>query len=288
MKSVAIIIHIKKPSAKKVAIELISWLSKRGIEVKMVKSDASAIGRDDLGIKSDVLITNVDLLIALGGDGTILRAVRLLGGKDVPILGVNLGKFGFLAEVDVENLYNVLSQIIEGKYQCDKRMLLRCEVIKDGESVLERDVLNEVVAGRGAQQRLIRFKVDINGKFFANYSSDSVILATPTGSTAYSLSAGGPLISPATKVMVMTPVCPHSFFNRSIVLSKSDEVCIRCIDRHAIPTITFDGITISQRESFDYLKITTSSREVNLIKFGERDFYTVLKEKLEAWTRVGG
>jgi len=288
MKSVAVVIHRKKMSAKKIAVELVPWLAERDIEVKMVKGDAAVIGRDDLGIKSDALITDVDLLITLGGDGTILRAVRLLGGKDVPILGVNLGKFGFLAEVDVKDLYNVLSQIIEGKYRCDKRMLLKCEVIKDGKSVLERDVLNEVVAGRGAQQRLMRFKVDINGKFFANYSSDSVILATPTGSTAYSLSAGGPLISSATKVMIMTPVCPHSFFNRSIVLSQSDEVCVRCADKHDSLTLTFDGITISQRESFDYLKVTTSSREVSLIKFGERDFYTVLKEKLEAWTRVGG
>ncbi len=288
MKKVAIVAHTKKPKAKKVALKLISWLTERGLGVLMVKDDSLAIERGDLGVEDDILGREIDLLIALGGDGTILRAVRLLKGREVPILGVNLGKFGFLAEVDTDDIYDVLPEIIKGKYRCDKRMLLRCEIIQDDKVVFEQDVLNEVVVGRGAQHRLTKLEVYINEKPFEQYSVDSVIFSTPTGSTAYSLSAGGPLVSSATKLIIMTPVCPHSFFNRSIILSERDEIVVRCPDEQKEVALAIDGITVFKEENFDYLKIFTSPNEVCLIRLGERDFYSILKEKLRVWTLIGG
>ncbi|HDP69839.1 MAG TPA: NAD(+)/NADH kinase [Actinobacteria bacterium] len=288
MKKISIIAHTKKPRVKEVALKIISWLEKQNIGVQVAENDALALGRADLGVRDNFLLEGVNLLISLGGDGTILRAVKLLKGKDVPILGVNLGRFGFLAEVDVEDVENVLPQIIEGNYQLDKRMLLRCEMIRDNKVVFKQDVLNEAVMGRGIQQRLTEFEIEINGKFFARYSADSVIFATPTGSTAYSLSAGGPLIVSKMRAIIMMPVCPHSFFDRSIVLSESDEINVRCLESSSEIALSFDGITLQESNRFDFLKIYASPKEVTLIRFGERDFYAVLKEKLEAWTRIGG
>ncbi|MDO8886524.1 NAD(+)/NADH kinase [Candidatus Oleimmundimicrobium sp.] len=287
MKRIAIVIHTRKPKAKKVALKLIPWLNEQNIKVLMTKSDALDIGHVGLGVEEDVFTEKADLLIALGGDGTILRAVRLLKGRDAPILGVNLGKLGFLAEVNADKLFNVFSQIIKGKYKQDRRMLLRCEIIKDDKVIFTQDVLNEVVAGRGARHRLTKIEVDINGKPFKSYSADSVIFSTPTGSTAYSLSAGGPIVSPKTKLIIMTPVCPHSFFNRSIVLSKEDEIILSCPDKQKGFTLSFDGITHIKEENFSYLRISISPNEVSLIRLAEYDFYTTLKEKLDIWTRMG-
>ena len=225
-----------------------------------------------------------DLIITLGGDGTFLRAVRLLGGGETPVLGINLGKFGFLAEVEVAEMYDILPEVLEGGFQLERRMMLDCEVYLNEKKIVARRALNEIVLNRSAKDKLMHVDVHINDIFFNGYSADGIIFATPTGSTAYSLSAGGPIINPKEKIIAMTPVCSHSFFNRSVILNKSDEIKLRCLEENEPnTTLNVDGLTFHSG-SFDLVKIKTSKQFVNLLKAGKRSFYTTLKGKLNTWT----
>lgn len=284
---VALVVHAKKPGVKEIVIGLADWLKERNIDLNMIEEDALALGFEELALPAEELTRGASLLISLGGDGTILRAVRYITQDELLILGVNLGKLGFLTEIKAGELFTALDRYLTKDYYDDKRAMLRVRVRSGKKLILEQDVLNEVVVGRGAQQRLVEFSVLINDKVFTDYAADSVIFSTPTGSTGYSLSAGGPLASPKVDSILMTPVCPHSFFNRSLLLGGEDGIKVVFTKESQDFSLALDGITTQLDESVNVVEIETSSRFVNLIRLSSRDFYANLKDNLNNWTKIG-
>ncbi len=283
VKRVAIVPRLGKPKISSICNDLLKWLTDHRIEAVMPISDAQALGKEKIGCTEDELMKDADLVVVLGGDGTILRAARLLNGKETPILGVNLGRFGFLAEVEVAHLFIALEKTIAGDLEVEKRMMLNCEIVW-GQVKVQKNALNEIFVGRRPVQRLLEFDVKINNKFFNRFSCDGLIFASPTGSTAYALSAGGPLISPKNRLISVVPVCPHSLFNRSLILEEKEKIEIALTERLSKATITIDGIVVWNNEPFDYIKVESSEHTVNLIKFGKCDFYTILREKLKIYS----
>ena len=280
---VAIVPRLGKPNIRSICSELLEWLSGHQIESVMPMSEAEALGRQEIGCSDDELVKDAHLIVVLGGDGTILKAARLLNGKQTPILGVNLGKLGFLAEVELGHLFAALEKTISGDFELEKRMLLDCEIRANG-ALIKKSSLNEIFVGRGASHKLVEFDIKINGKFFDRFSCDGLIFSTPTGSTAYALSAGGPLVSPANKLILFVPVCPHSLFNRSLILSEEDEIEISLAQGASKCTVTIDGLVAWSNRCFDHIKVVGSSKAVNIVRFGKRDFYTILREKLKIYS----
>lgn len=283
MRSVAIVPHLEKKEVVSLMRELMEWFFERHVEIRLPAEDASVLGHPELGFPEERVTEEVNFIVVLGGDGTILRTVRLLKGRDVPILGVNLGRFGFLTEVEVSQLHFALSRILDGKFCLEKRMMLECEVFSGNEVVSRQLALNEVVLGGGGRQRLLEFDVYINGEPFSRYASDGLIIATPTGSTAYSLSAGGPLVSPSTRLIILVPVCPHTLFGRSLVLTETDEIRVSCPgSKNSAVMVSVDGVILFEKP-FDFVRVSASSHTTNLIKVDGRNFYSLLKEKLRIW-----
>lgn len=280
VKKVTLVPHPAKAEARKLTQELIEWLKKQKIKIELSEVDAANVGCTDLASKEEDLYRDADLVIALGGDGTFLKAVRLLNGKDIPILGVNLGEFGFLSEVQVKDLYTSLTPVLKGDFKIEQRMVLDC-LVKSKDSKSESIALNEIVVGKSARNKLVRLSVDINGKFFNRYACDAIIIATPTGSTAYSFSAGGPLVNPKSKTILLTPVCSHTLFGRTIVLDEGDKIEIRSIGNKTDLNISIDGVEFCQLDSLDLIEVSTSSSAVSLVRVSEYDFYSIIKNKLK-------
>lgn len=279
---IGIISHLGKPGVDEATAALVGRLLEKDIQPLVLEpAGPEPVKVHECGPQA---IKTADLIVVLGGDGTILRAARVLDGHEVPILGVNLGKFGFLAEVELEELYGGLELILEGRYRREKRAMLRACLHVDGAEMIERHALNEFVVERGAQQRLLEMSVSINGSAFNTYACDGLIFATPTGSTAYSLSAGGPICTPRTQAILMTPVCPHALFDRSLVLPADDKVEVFLQDPgNAIATVSGDGRVLARDAGFERLELETSERSVVLAKVSDKDFYAVLKAKLKVW-----
>lgn len=281
MKTVAIVPHLGKPEVAPSTKELVEWLTDREVKVRIPHSDAFALGEEELSC-ADEEIAQAELVVALGGDGTILRTARLLKGAQVPILGVNLGKFGFLSEVQAKDLYPALDQVIKGKYELDKRMMIEGEVFRQGKPAQKIVALNEIIIERGSGHRLLKLSVTISGSFFNTYAADGLIFATPTGSTAYSLSAGGPIVAPQNRLILMTPVCPHGLFNRTLILSESDEVEVSCPDGSETKvTVSADGVVFLKDQFFETIQLKASKSTVSLVKLSDRNFFDVLKRKLK-------
>ncbi len=228
------------------------------------------------------MVDSMDLLIVLGGDGTLLSSVRLLQGKEIPILGVNLGSLGFLTIVQVAEFEEALTNTLKGKYKIDERLLLKGIIFDEkGKVIVEEHVLNDVVVNKAALARIMDLKLEVDGDFVSDYKSDGLIISTPTGSTAYSLAAGGPIIFPSTNVLVITPICPHSLTNRPIVICSDSEIEITLNKMHTDVFITFDGQKGYKFCSRYLLKVVRSDRKCLLINPELKSYFEVLKEKLK-------
>ncbi|BBB32215.1 NAD+ kinase [Thermotomaculum hydrothermale] len=227
-------------------------------------------------------IDSVDLLLVLGGDGTLLSSVRLLEGEKIPILGVNLGSLGFLTIVQVDEFEEALTNTLNGNYQIDERLMLEGKIFdENGKVLVEEHVLNDVVVNKAALARIMDLRLMIDGDFVSDYKSDGLIISTPTGSTAYSLAAGGPIIFPSTNVLTITPICPHSLTNRPIVVCSNSEIEITLNKMHTDIFITFDGQKGYRFSSQHILKVKKSERKALLINPKLKNYFEVLKEKLK-------
>lgn len=286
MKTIGIVFRIEKPVVPSLTLQLIEWLAERQIGVKIPLKDAQALGKIELGFPDEQFASEIDLAVAIGGDGTILRTARLIGERDIPVLGVNLGKFGFLSEVEPGNLLPALEQILKGKFSLQKRMILEVELFNQDRRINRYRALNEVVIGRGVSHRLIELQVYINGQFFLNYPADGLIFATPTGSTAYSLSAGGPIVSPSTRLIIITPIAPHTLFNRSLIFSEEDQIEVRPLLRDGEISLSIDGQEPDWGGEADLFRITASKSSFNLVKIGKPDFFTLVREKLHLASEI--
>ncbi|MFO0729867.1 MAG: NAD(+)/NADH kinase [Nitrospiraceae bacterium] len=208
-KHIGILTKPKFPEVKSTLQAVVSWLRERHIEVVLDVTSAGLLGESG-GIQKTQLANKSDVLLVLGGDGTMLNAARLAGERSIPILGVNMGGLGFLTEVRLEHLYPSLERVFANDFVLDERIMLKTHIHRHGETVAQGVVLNDVVISKGTLARMIELKIAIQGQFVTNLRGDGLILSTPTGSTAYSLSAGGPIINPAVRSVTLAPICPHT------------------------------------------------------------------------------
>ncbi len=223
-------------------------------------------------------------LIVLGGDGTLLHAALDFVEYNIPILGINLGTLGFLTALEKDEVWEGLDRLMADDYKIEHRMMLLGTVYKRGEKVREALALNDIIVTRSGFSRLVETKVFINGEMVDNYAGDGVIASTPTGSTGYNLSAGGPVVLPETELMVVTPICPHSLTARSMVVSPEDEIRIEVGRRRKTQPeealVTYDGQTVVELESGDAIKIRRAPQQVHLLKVTPRTFYEILRMKM--------
>lgn len=279
MKRVGIIAKTHYADSKHVLEELIPWLQQREKEI-FVETDTAAIAGHTPSYQKSKIPGLVDMIIVMGGDGTLLSVARLMNGSEIPILGVNLGGLGFLTEVTLAELYPTLEKVFNKEFVTEDRILLKVCVYRQGERVAQSFCLNDVVVSKGTLARLITMHTYINGKFVTSLRGDGLIVATPTGSTAYSLSAGGPIINPTVNALVFTPISPHILSNRPIVIPADAmiEVILKSQDEGA--TVTFDGqVGFSLRQE-DVVDIRTAEHRIKLIHSPEKNYYEVLRKKL--------
>lgn len=274
MAVVALFVHHEHSEATELALDALHWLIDRGHEVRLLADDADTIGRPDLADDPEGIVRGLDLAVTLGGDGTILRAVQTVG-SEAPVMGVNLGHLGYLTEIEPSGLHVALKRFLAGSYSIEERMLLDVEV--SGTDSTDR-ALNEVVIEKTPEGTTVRLGVWIDGSFFATYAADGLIVATPTGSTAYAFSARGPIVSPTHRAIMLTPVSPHMLFDRTLVLDESAEIRIEVMGPRAA-AVSVDGRPFATCETSDAITCTRSEHFARLVTFGERDFLQIVTSK---------
>ncbi|HEY7106912.1 MAG TPA: NAD(+)/NADH kinase [Acidimicrobiia bacterium] len=276
--AVGLVPHPNRPSATDLAKRAAARLAEHGVEVRVPGPDADAAGLGHLGCALDEFAPGLDLVISLGGDGTMLRAVDLAYAAGVPVLGVNAGQLGYLTEVEPGDFDAVLDRLLAGDYEVDERMVLEVEVASAGSASGRWFALNEAVLEKAHTGRLARLEVEVNGAPFTTYAADGVIVATPTGSTAYSFSARGPIVSPRHRCLLLTPVSPHMLFDRSLVLDAEESVrFIVCEDRSVV--LTADGRELGELAAGDTVSCTGGPLPARIVTLGPRDFHQILKAK---------
>jgi len=221
-------------------------------------------------------------MVVLGGDGTMLSAARLVKGRKVPILGVNIGGLGFLTAVSMNELMTVMPKILSGEFYVEERTTLKASVFRKNSRMGEHTVLNDAVITKGALARIIQIRVEVNNEFLETFRADGLILATPTGSTAYSLSAGGPIVTPSLGCIIITPICPHTLTIRPLVIPEASIVKVTVIKKDGDVYLTLDGQKGHPLEIGDYMVVRQGKDTVRLIRTLERSYYRLLREKL-AW-----
>jgi NAD+ kinase len=285
MKRVGIIAKQNKPEAVSIAKNLVDWLGPRKVELyieeemaKLLSPILSAAHVNCIDRKD--IPRHVEMIIVLGGDGTLLSVARQVWNRNIPILGVNLGGLGFLTETHTEELHRLLDRVLEGDFQTDEREVLDASVIRRDERVAEFTILNDAVINKGALARIIELEATVNGEYLSTFRSDGLIISTPTGSTAYNLSAGGPIVYPSLHTIIITPICPHTLTNRPIIVP--DDVLIRVLlkSKHQEVILTLDGQQGFPLDFEDLVEVKKAEGRILLIKSPYRHYFEVLREKL--------
>lgn len=266
--------------------ELCLWLQRRNADFLVEKGLGEKIDASPL-VDENELAEQIDILIVLGGDGTFLGASRLVHGYEVSILGVNLGGLGFLTEFTVDELYLIMEKILEGDYETEKRERLRSKHVRNKKVVGVYSALNDLVINNGPVSRVVDLAIYINGEHITTPKADGIIFSTPTGSTAYSLSAGGPIVYPTLPVIIMTPICPHVLTNRPLVVSSDTEIKVVVLQDAHNTYVTLDGQIGFPLEKGDEIYLKNSDSHVNIIKSPFRDYFSILKTKLMWGERYG-
>jgi len=286
---VGIVVKPHQPEALKTLCSIVEWLHERGI--KLV--GGPDIQRDQIqhetGCAIEVmapeqLSDSVDLVIVLGGDGTMIATARMLGDKNVPVLGINYGGLGYLAEFRIEELFTALQSILSGSFAIEQRVMLAVELWRGEEPVTRNRVLNDVVINKSALARIIEIEASLNTHFVNSFRADGLIVSTPTGSTAYNLSAGGPVIYPSMNAIVITPICPFTLSNRPIVVPDESVIELRLITQNEDVALTLDGQVGFPLKPEDRVVIRKSSNTFNLVQPMNRNYFDVLRDKLR-WGR---
>jgi NAD+ kinase len=281
MKSAAIISKPSKPELAAILPDLLGWFRKHGYRLYLdhetagyITDDAEIVARGEVGDK------HPDFVLVLGGDGTLLSAARAVAHADVPILAVNLGSLGFLTEVPLAEMYSTLDAVEQGHCPVEERSVLQCQLIRAEECIALHFALNDVVVNKSAISRLVDFDLLIDGIFVFSYKADGVIIATPTGSTAYSLAAGGPIMMPAVNAFVVTPVCPHSLTHRPLVVTDKAQVELLVESGHEEAFLSIDGQIGMPVFQGDRVICRRASHTVKLMRV-RRTFFDVLRNKLK-------
>jgi NAD+ kinase len=278
IKKVGIIANTAKERSGGYTADLRKWLLARGLDVCLEEGIAAKIGVTDQPEKGRWALA--DLIIVFGGDGTILRTARLLAERDVPIVGVNLGVFGYLTEINLDEMYRALEEILTGNYQVERRMMLQVEIMKNDVILHKCSVLNDVVINRGNLSRLVELETAVDGRYLTTFKADGLIVATPTGSTAYSLAAGGPIVFPELDCIIINPICPHTLTNRPVILPEGVVVEVILNTREPGATVTLDGQTSFPVLYEDRVVIRKSAQVTRLISSPHRGYLEILRTKL--------
>jgi NAD+ kinase len=289
IKRIGLVLKPHQPEALKTICELAQWLTARGIELvggPEIERDRiqEATGCSVREVQSDKLPQEVDLVLVLGGDGTMIATARMIGDSDVPVLGINFGGLGYLAEFRIEELHSALEAILTGNYRLDNRVMLSVELLRGQESITKNRVLNDVVINKSALARIIEIEAYFNQQFVNSFRADGLIVSTPTGSTAYNLSAGGPVIFPSMNAIVITPICPFTLSNRPIVVPDDDDIELRLKTDKEDVALTLDGQVGFALQVEDRVIIKKSNTTFKLIQPANRNYFDVLRDKLR-WGR---
>lgn len=278
MASVGLILHLGRDAATDQAREIAAWLAREGHRVKLAAEDAAVAGLEDHAVTTDELREGLDLVVTLGGDGSILRAVELIGTSGVPILGVDHGHLGYLTEVKPVDATDAIARALAGDHDIDERMLVATTVFATDGGRSDHLALNEAVLERTAEANTILLRVDLDDEFFTTYAADGLIVAAPTGSTAYAFSARGPIIDPSHRSLLLAPVSPHMLFDRALVLSPETRIRIT-VDGHRPATVSIDGRRIAVLGDGDAIECAAADGPIRLVSFGPPRFHRVLKAK---------
>ena len=286
---IGIVLKPHQPEALETICELVVWLAERGIKLVGGPEVERARIQQQTGcaveeIATEKLASGVDLMLVLGGDGTMIATARMIADQEVPVLGVNYGGLGYLAEFRIEELYSALESILAGNYRLDKRVMLAVELIRGGVSMTTNRVLNDVVINKSALARIIEIEAFFNSQFVNSFRADGLIVSTPTGSTAYNLSAGGPVIFPSMNAVVITPICPFTLSNRPIVVPDNAEIELTLKTDQEEVALTLDGQVGFPLKVEDRVVIRKSRTTFNLIQPSNRNYFDVLRDKLR-WGR---
>ena len=280
LRRVGIVAKVGSPDGPRIAEELGSWLAERGAEVVYEKDTATALGRDDGSPRAELAHQNLDLAIVAGGDGTLLSMARVAAPQGLPLLGVNLGSLGFLTELQQNELFSGLESVFAGNYSIEERQTLRVRLVRPGHPDEEYALLNDAVITKSALARMIRIELEVDGVKVAIYTSDGLIVSTPTGSTAYSLSAGGPILDPRMCAYVIAPICPHTMTYRPLVVPASVRLRVALLTDDEEAYLTLDGQIGFPLSSRDHIYIDDYPHPVRLIRVAGRGFFEVLRRKL--------
>jgi NAD+ kinase len=280
LKSVGLVLNLKKPHAVSMAEQIVLWFGKKQITVRIPRGEAVECGLHDLACSDDWFLENLDCIIALGGDGTLLSTARAASQTGIPLLGVNLGHLGFLTEIELPDLYPSLEKLVAGEYRVEERMMLEARVNRRGKVAADFLGLNDAVVTKGPLSRIIKLDTFVGDEFIGTYPADGIIVSTPTGSTAYSLSAGGPIVTPELQLIMLTPICPHTLSSRPMVVSSEAVVRIVLKSEQAQGMLTIDGQAGFLLARDDEIVVRKAAHPARLIRLKGRSFFEVLREKL--------
>ncbi|MBM7867950.1 NAD(+) kinase [Heliobacterium gestii] len=280
MPTVGVVLNDDKPQALEVAGQMAQWLSQRNVPMGIPLTRVTELVHSPSPELRDRL-AQLDLIVVLGGDGTLINTARLVAPFGIPVVGVNLGRLGFLTEVEVSELFPALERIVAGDYRIEERMMLEARLVRNGVLQPPYYALNDVVVTKGDHPRMIRVEAAIGEEVVWTYSADGLIVSSPTGSTAYSLSAGGPIVSPELHALLLTPICPHALDAKPLVIPQSQTVRLSVISSHSHAVVTVDGQPGQPMVCGDSVLIQKAAVACRLIRLGERTFFRILREKMQ-------
>jgi NAD+ kinase len=280
LRRVGAVVHPGRPSAARLGKELADWAAEAGIELRTLASERGCLGEDVPCAEPAEFPHGLDLVVSLGGDGTLLRALGLVLAAEVPVLGVNAGRLGFLAEVEADGLPAALDAVRDGRYQVERRTTLAARVRIGGRDAGEDLAVNDVVLEKGPRERLALVAVCLgDGGPFARYAADGMMVASPTGSTAYSFSAGGPIVSPRLDALLLTPIAPHMVFNRSLVLPPDEGVRLEVLPDSPTLVESVDGRAVRELPPGTVVEVRRGRHDALLVRTGHADFYNLVRSK---------
>lgn len=280
MNSIGIIVNLEKPDIGHIAAHIVSWLENNGKQVYV--NVVGEYNKAQIANCSETdMVKNCQCIIVLGGDGTLLHSARIVSSHGIPLFGVNLGQLGFLTEIELNDVTPALEKLVSGEFRVEERMMIQASVYRNGKEISKFFGLNDAVITKGAFARLIRLKTYVNNEFVDIYPADGLIISTPTGSTAYSLSAGGPLVVPNLELMIVTPICPHTLSSRPLVVDRASVVKVELQSTQAEVMLTIDGQSGHSLEPFDEIIVQKSPYNAKFIKLSQRGFYEILRKKLK-------
>lgn len=279
IKTVGLIINSYKEQIVQIGLRLIALLRQQEVEVVAIGTEAEALQLTPC--TEDEFCSRSQLVLVIGGDGTMLRAARTVYGREIPILGINQGYLGFLTEIETDKLQESLQQLLQGDYDIERRMMLTAKVYRDGTCIADVNALNDMVVTKGALSRIIKLELLLDNQLVERYHGDGLIFSTPTGSTGYSLSAGGPVVHPAIDLCIVAPICPHSLIARPLIFSPEHTLTVRLDANNAPAMLTVDGQNGVELKKGDMIQISKAEHDTGLIVLEKRNFFAVLREKLK-------